>query len=483
MFNTMDGRISMYVLLVCVWCSLDAGGFLMVVTAQPTVYAEILTPEADRKEGGQVDMRCTATNLESDHIVEWRTGNPDRTLRWGESNVDNNNGRFIFDTSVGVNTRTVVQDFVITNVQRADTGQYVCSVKNPIPTGGGYNTIARSSVTLSVLYLASMTPKNIEVSTTMTAPFSTPLVVAFIVLAVTIFVVVIIHVVILIFRVRQKRLIKRLRSEKENQVTQADPYMELQLTEDENRIYMEPTTTVGNIPTQDTYCQVPVEVENESPEYDYARPDYLKEQSSSGATDTQVDNESQKDDYLQPRPHYLKEQRINHKVRVHVDATLSSSGVTDTQVDNGSQEDDYLQPRPHDLKEQRINHQASVHVDPTSSSPGVTDTQHTYFQPDKVDNGSQEDDYAQPDDPKEHKINHQVSVHVNPTPSSSGATGTQHTYFQPDKVDNGSQEDDYAQPDDPKEQKINHQVSVHVDPTPSSSGATDTQHTYFQQLK
>ena len=121
----------MYVLLVCVWCSLDAGGFLMVVTAQPTVSAEILTPEADRKEGGQVDMRCTATNLESHHIVEWRTEDPILTLRFGEFTVHNRNGRFIFDT-LGVNTQTVVQDFTITNVQRADTDEYVCNVNEPV---------------------------------------------------------------------------------------------------------------------------------------------------------------------------------------------------------------------------------------------------------------------------------------------------------------------------------------------------------------
>ncbi|XP_071800046.1 uncharacterized protein [Asterias amurensis] len=146
----MDGRSSMYVLLVCVWCSLDAGGFLMVVTAQPTVYAEILTPEADRKEGGQVDMRCTATNLESHHIVEWRT---QFTLRWGETTYQNVNGRFIFVTS-GVNTQTVVQDFTITNVQRADTDEYVCNVNDPIQ-GGGHTIVATSSVTLSVLYFPS----------------------------------------------------------------------------------------------------------------------------------------------------------------------------------------------------------------------------------------------------------------------------------------------------------------------------------------
>ncbi|XP_033636834.1 mucin-5AC-like [Asterias rubens] len=384
----------------------------MVVTAQPTVYAEILTPAADRKEGGQVDMRCTATNLETDHVVEWRTDDPYTTLRWGETTYQNVNGRFIFDTS-GVNTQTVVQDFTITNVQRADTDEYVCNVIYPIPTGG--NTIvATSNVTLSVLYfpnasfpmcspagpitvdagtefymrcssesshgtvtmtinptiqtsrstnwtsvinddsdtvvrtldltvdgadngvafecfISSMyfagmkrtcqigpitvrnsvtipttepttsststlstagstrpstgnptpTTENEVTSTSSTvsspsspgaAPSSTPWIVAFIVvliLAVTFFVI----IIILILRdVRKNRLIKRPTSEKEPQVTQPDPYMELQPTEDKNRVYMEPTTTKETIPNQDTYYQ-PVEVENGSPEYDYARPE------------------------------------------------------------------------------------------------------------------------------------------------------------------------------------------------------------------
>ncbi|XP_071796165.1 uncharacterized protein [Asterias amurensis] len=411
----MGGRISMYVLLVCVWCSLDAGGFLMVVTAQPTAYAEILTPEADRKEGGQVDMRCTATNLESDHIVAWETEDPYTTLRWGQVTVNNNNGRFIFDTSVDIAFQTFVQDFIITDVQRADTDEYVCNVNDPIQ-GGGNTIVAESSVTLSVLYFPSasfpmcspagpitvdagteldmrcssesshgtvtmtinptiqtsrytnwtsvlnddsdtvvrtldltvddadngvafdcvissmyfdgmqrtcqigpITVRNtvtlpmtepttsststsstagstrpstgnptptteIEVTSTSStessprssdaASSSTPLIVAFIVvvvLAVTFFVIIII--IILILRdVRKNRLIKRFTSEKEPRVTQADPYMELQPTEDKNRVYMEPTTTEETIPNQDTYYQ-PVEVENGSPEYDYARPE------------------------------------------------------------------------------------------------------------------------------------------------------------------------------------------------------------------
>ncbi|XP_071800029.1 uncharacterized protein [Asterias amurensis] len=382
----------------------------MVVSAQLTVYAEILTPEADRKEGGQVDMRCIATDLGSDRIVAWRTEDPIETLRWGGATFNNNNGRFIFDTSVDTATQTVVQDFTITNVQRADTDEYVCNVNYPIQ-GGGNTIVATSSVTLSVLYFpnasfpmcspagpitvdawteldmrcssesshgtvkitinptiqtsrytnwtsvinddsdtvlrtldltvddadngvafecfissmyfagmqrtchigpitvrntvtipmtepttsststssttGSTTPSignptpttgNEVTSTSSTvsspssgaAPSSTPWIVPFIVvliLAVTFFVI----IIILILRdVRKKRLIKRPTSEKKPRVTQPDPNMELQPTEDRNRVY---TETQETNPAQHTYYQVPVEVENGSPEYDFARPE------------------------------------------------------------------------------------------------------------------------------------------------------------------------------------------------------------------
>ncbi|XP_071796064.1 uncharacterized protein [Asterias amurensis] len=106
------------------------------------------------------------------------------------------------------------------------------------------------------------------------APSSTPWIVAFVILAAISFVI----IIILILRdARKNRLIKSLRTEKEPRVTKPDPYMELQPTDDKNRVYTEPTTTEETIPTekrqfQDTYYQ-PVEVENDSPEYDYARPE------------------------------------------------------------------------------------------------------------------------------------------------------------------------------------------------------------------
>ncbi|XP_071805531.1 uncharacterized protein [Asterias amurensis] len=75
------------------------------------------------------------------------------------------------------------------------------------------------------------------------------------------------------FLIKHRHL--KITKEKETNVAKADPYMELQPTEDKNKIYMEPTTATS---TQHTYYQ-PVKVETDSPEYDYARP-------TEGSTDT-----------------------------------------------------------------------------------------------------------------------------------------------------------------------------------------------------
>ncbi|XP_071805863.1 uncharacterized protein [Asterias amurensis] len=241
------------------------------------------------------------------------------------------------------------------------------------------------------------------------------------------------------FLIKHRHL--KITKEKETNVAKADPYMELQPTEDKNKIYMEPTTATTT--TQDTYYE-PVDVETDSQEDGYLRPDDPKEQ------------------------------RRNHPT--------PSSGATGTQhtyyqpgnVETDSPEYDYA--RPDDPKEQRKNHQVRVHVDSTPSSE-ATGTQHTYYQPGETD--SPVYDYARPDDPKEQTKNHQVRVHVDSTPSSE-ATGTQHTYYQPGETD--SPVYDYVRPDDHKEQRKNYQVSVHVDPTPNSE-ATGTQHTYYQPVK
>ncbi|XP_071805796.1 uncharacterized protein [Asterias amurensis] len=122
----------------------------MVVTAQlqRTVAAVILTSEANRKEGGQVDMTCTATNLGAGDIVAWRTEDPEKVLIWGPNRITTQS-RFVFNT--WYTSISTVQNFTIMNVQRSDTDEYVCTVYQPISTGGS-NAVASSRVTLSVLY-------------------------------------------------------------------------------------------------------------------------------------------------------------------------------------------------------------------------------------------------------------------------------------------------------------------------------------------
>ncbi|XP_071805575.1 uncharacterized protein [Asterias amurensis] len=79
----------------------------------------------------------------------------------------------------------------------------------------------------------------------------------------------IVSLIINIFLLIKHRHLK-ITKEKETNVAKADPYMELQPTEDKNKVYMEPTTATTT--TQDTYYQ-PVEVETDSHKYDYARPE------------------------------------------------------------------------------------------------------------------------------------------------------------------------------------------------------------------
>ncbi len=154
---TMDGRIPMYthLFLVCLFV-FGSGGVLMVAAAQSTTSkpaepvvsatAMILTPEADRNEGGLVDMRCVAMNFESDHIVEWRSKHPNATLRWNDTTLTTNR-RFMFTTTY-LQTGMVVQNFTITDLQIDDYDGYVCNVKYPM-MGGGHIIVATSSVMLS----------------------------------------------------------------------------------------------------------------------------------------------------------------------------------------------------------------------------------------------------------------------------------------------------------------------------------------------
>ncbi|XP_071805637.1 uncharacterized protein [Asterias amurensis] len=93
----------------------------------------------------------------------------------------------------------------------------------------------------------------------------TPWLVAFLIILILFIVSLIINIFLLI-KHRHLKITKK----KETNVAKADPYMELQPTEDKNKVYMEPTTATTT--TQDTYYQ-PVEVETDSHEYDYARPE------------------------------------------------------------------------------------------------------------------------------------------------------------------------------------------------------------------
>ena len=107
----------------------------------------------------------------------------------------------------------------------------------------------------------------------------------------------IVSLIINIFLLIKHRHLKIAKKEKETIADKADPYMELQPNEDKNRVNMEPTMNTND--TQDAYYQ-PVEVETDSPDYDYARPDGLKEQ------------------------------RMNHQVSMHFEPTPSSE-TTDIQ--------------------------------------------------------------------------------------------------------------------------------------------------------
>ena len=63
--------------LLSLWGVLFGTGELLVaVSAQ----AMVVTPKADHKEGGQVQMRCVATNLQPGHILVLRAEGPDRAL-------------------------------------------------------------------------------------------------------------------------------------------------------------------------------------------------------------------------------------------------------------------------------------------------------------------------------------------------------------------------------------------------------------------
>ncbi len=69
---------------------------LLIVTAQAQLTAEILRPESDRKEGGQVQIKCTATNFNfQNYILEWQKDGI--TLKSNEETVTSD-PKLIFST-------------------------------------------------------------------------------------------------------------------------------------------------------------------------------------------------------------------------------------------------------------------------------------------------------------------------------------------------------------------------------------------------
>ncbi|XP_022090403.1 uncharacterized protein LOC110979148 isoform X2 [Acanthaster planci] len=132
--------------LLCSW--LLCSGLWMVVSSEPSVTAWIVTPERDWKIGGLVEMRCVATNLEEDHLVEWETQGPTLSLRWGNQTIGGTDNRFMFETKqTGVGETT--QDFNITDLQWSDDNEYICNVIAPLQKGGSL-TLANSTIRLRV---------------------------------------------------------------------------------------------------------------------------------------------------------------------------------------------------------------------------------------------------------------------------------------------------------------------------------------------
>ncbi|XP_033642557.1 uncharacterized protein LOC117302677 [Asterias rubens] len=342
------------------------------------------------QEGATVNMSCTTER-----------GNPPVQVLISSSST-NNVIRIPTADLKGEPTRSVIE---LTLNASDDGSSFECRI---VSTATKLNNSENSCIfgPITVLYMTTEHEENKILATTAVPPTSEMTV--FQTTSIWILVSVLVGVsciLVTFFLIRHCKITKK----KETKVAKADHYTELQPTDDENTVYIEPTTT-------------PVTQEAEK--------------------------ESQEDGYLRPLQH-PKVQIRNHQVAVQVDTTPSSEATTtqDThyqtvEEETGSPDDDYLRPRPHDLKEQRQNHQVRVHVDPTPNSR-TTNTQDTYYQPVEVDKEIQEDGYARPDDPKEQRKNHQVSVHVEPTPSSE-ATGTQHTYYQPGETD--SPEYDYALP-------------------------------------
>ncbi len=211
----------------------------------------------------ELPMRCLSETRNPAVIAGTHPITDPSSYPWTSSSVD---GTVTLSLNLTV---TVVDDGVA----------FLCSVTNGT---GGSDTVTRPciigpiNVTISGVEDATNEITSIEPETTPTTfnicqpPPCSQWIVAFVVTSVlfSVSIIVIIRCAFQIFKMR--RLIKSLTRTEASQIPKADPYMELQPTEDKNRVYMEPTTATTT--TQDTHYE-PVEVKTDSPEYDYARPE------------------------------------------------------------------------------------------------------------------------------------------------------------------------------------------------------------------
>ncbi len=148
--DRMDINTFVYLSVLCMWCSLHAGRSPLIVTAQPQLMlsAEIVTPEAERKQDGRVLMKCTTNFNLQNFTLEWQKDNIN--LRQDEGTVTSDL-RFSFVTGYEINNMLITEQLIITGVHRDDSGMYTCNLIDK-RSASGDNIAASVHVTLSVLY-------------------------------------------------------------------------------------------------------------------------------------------------------------------------------------------------------------------------------------------------------------------------------------------------------------------------------------------
>ncbi|XP_038062099.1 uncharacterized protein LOC119732596 [Patiria miniata] len=148
LIHTMGAWSYSCLFVLSVLCLLDG----QVASIAPEVCAWIVTPEADRKAGGELEMRCLATDLESNHLVEWSDRPPDQvTYDHHLLTSSDEIGRYHFHTEQTGTTLT--KYFIIHDLRAEDTGEYFCNICEV--TDGLKLLLSTSSVAVSVLYFPS----------------------------------------------------------------------------------------------------------------------------------------------------------------------------------------------------------------------------------------------------------------------------------------------------------------------------------------